>query len=196
VTNLLDMSRIETGALVIDRHPLAVGEIVTAAVAGLRPLVPDGRILVRIPSGLPIVEADPVLIGQVVVNLLENALRYAPTGTPVEVTAAASATWIEVLVTDHGPGFPEQDRIRIFGLARPTASVPVVSPRSPRGVTTSLPATAGGGRGGAPLAGGSGVGLAIAKAFVEAHGGTISADNVPGGGARVAFRLPAVAARR
>ncbi|MGO8877278.1 MAG: ATP-binding protein [Acidimicrobiales bacterium] len=190
VTNLLDMSRIETGSLVVDRQPLDIGEVVREAVAGLRPLVPEGRLDVRIAPELPSVDADHVLIGQVVVNLLENALRYAPAGTAVEVTVTSGAARVEVAVTDYGPGFPEQERLRIFGLARPTAPVPVLSglasrPAAAAPATSPRPAVP------APSAGGgSGVGLAIAKAFVNAHGGTIWADNVPGGGARVAFSLP------
>ena len=190
VTNLLDMSRIETGALIVERQPLDVAEVVSEAVAGLRPIVPEGRILVHMPPTLPIVDADHVLIGQVIVNLLENALRYAPRGTAVEVTAEEGPASVEVAVRDHGPGFPEQERVRIFGLARPTALAAVGAQPMAQTLasTATRPSAARVSRASSP--GGSGVGLAIAKAFVEAHGGSIWADNVTGGGARVTFSLP------
>jgi len=184
VTNLLDMSRIEAGSLVVNRQPLDVREILDEAVAALRPNVSEGRILLHLPESLPAIEADHVLVGQVLVNLLENALRYAPEETAVEVSARAETRSVEIAVSDRGPGFAEEDRLRIFGLARPTGTS-----------TTSSPPAAGPstrGRAGAP-AGGSGVGLAIAKAFVEAHGGRIWAETRDGGGARVGFSLPSAA---
>jgi two-component system sensor histidine kinase KdpD len=180
VTNLLDMSRIEAGSLVVELQPLDVHEIIDEAVAALRPHVAEGRVAVRVPESLPSLGADHVLVGQVLVNLLENALRYAPPGTAVEVTARAQNSSVEITVRDHGPGFADNDRVRIFGLAGPTSDDPTErNPPRPRGATSST--------------GGSGVGLAIAKAFVEAHGGRIWAEAVGGGGARVGFSLPAAA---
>ncbi len=186
VTNLLDMSRIETGSLVVDRQSVDLHDVLAAAVGGLRPLVPEGRLTAHVPAVLPRVRADRVLVEQVVVNLLENALRYAPVGTSVDLSAKAVGRTVEVAVTDRGPGFSRVDRIRIFGLARPTEPVPVVA-AVPAGRAASGAAS---GRPPARIAGGSGVGLAIAKAFVEAHGGAIWADDADGGGTRVAFSLP------
>jgi two-component system, OmpR family, sensor histidine kinase KdpD len=183
VTNLLDMSRIETGSLVVTRQPLDIGDVVVEALATLRPMAAADRIVVRISPGLPSVQADHVLVGQVIVNLLENALRYAPNGTAVEVTAATAGANVEVSVSDEGPGFSQQDRIRVFGLARPTVPTSTPSTPSNRAAGPVLSSSA-------ATAGGSGVGLAIAKAFVEAHGGSIWADNPSGGGARVTFSLP------
>lgn len=184
VSNLLDMSRIETGSLVVNRQPVDLQDLVAGAVAGLRPLVPDGRVTVHLPDDLPPVRADRVLIEQVVSNLLENALRYAPAGTSVDVSGKHAGRTVEITVTDRGPGFSRADRVRIFGLARPTAPVPVVA-SVPAGASTGAKT-----RPGAKIPGGAGVGLAIAKAFVEAHGGAIWADNVVGGGTCVAFSLP------
>jgi two-component system sensor histidine kinase KdpD len=187
VTNLLDMSRIEGGFLAVQRQPLDARELIDEAVAALRPHVAEGRVAVRVPASLPSLEADHVLLGQVLVNLLENALRYAPQGTVVEVSAQRKGPEVEIAVTDRGPGFGEEDRVRIFGLARPSAgavtsgrirAVSSAPPRSPPRHNATSPA------------GGSGVGLAIAKAFVEAHGGRISAETLDGGGARVWFALP------
>jgi two-component system, OmpR family, sensor histidine kinase KdpD len=180
VTNLLDMSRIEAGSLELERQPLDVREIVDEAVAALRPHVAVGRVVVRVPDSLPNLEADHVLVGEVLVNLLENALRYAPAGTAVEVTARAQNSSVEIGVRDHGPGFAESDRARIFGLAGPTSGDAAArNPPASREATSPT--------------GGSGVGLAIAKAFVEAHGGRIWVEAVGGGGARVGFSLPAAA---
>jgi two-component system, OmpR family, sensor histidine kinase KdpD len=184
VTNLLDMSRIEAGSLVVDRQPLDVGEIVDEAVAALRPQVAEDRILVRLPDSLPSVEVDHVLVGQALVNLLENALRLTPKGTVVEITARAVTGSVEIAVSDHGPGFAEEDLARIFGLARTTTAATTSSTPAKRTRRTSTAAGAG------SPAGGSGVGLAIAKAFVEAHGGNIWAETLDGGGARVTFSLP------
>jgi two-component system sensor histidine kinase KdpD len=182
VTNLLDMSRIEAGSLRVKRQPLDVREVVDEAVAALRPQVADGRIIVGVPESLPTIEADHVLVGQVLVNLLENALRYAPAGTAVEVSARAEPAGVEIAVTDDGPGFGDEDRVRIFGLARPTGGAS--SDGAPTTRNPPAPSTP-------SQIGGSGVGLAIAKAFVEAHGGHIWAETVDGGGARVGFLLPA-----
>jgi signal transduction histidine kinase len=182
------MGRIEAGSLVVDRQPLDVGELVEEAVAALRPHVAEGRIAVHLPESLPSIEADHVLVGQVLVNLLENALRYAPAGTAVEVGARAEGPRVEIAVTDRGPGFRAEDRARFFGLGRLTgatgAGVGATPSRIPR---TSWPPSARAG----PTAGGSGVGLAIARAFVEAQGGHIWEETVGGGGARVGFSLPA-----
>jgi two-component system sensor histidine kinase KdpD len=184
VTNLLDMSRIESGSLKVKRQPLDVREVVDEAVAALRPYVADGRVIVAVPESIPSIEADHVLVGQVLVNLLENALRYAPAGTAVEVSARAEPLGVEIAVTDAGPGFGDEERVRIFGLARPTGrtgSGDTATLRNPPAPPTTSPT------------GGSGVGLAIAKAFVEAHGGRIWAETVVGGGARVGFLLPLAA---
>jgi two-component system sensor histidine kinase KdpD len=184
VTNLLDMSRIESGSLVVARQPLDVREVIDEAVAALRPNADESRIVVRVPAELPNLEADHVLVGQVLANLLENALRYAPAGTAVEVSARSEMGSVEIAVADGGPGFADEDRLRIFGLGRPTggATDGTANHRHP-------PASRPG-----PPAGGSGVGLTIARAFVEAHGGRIWAETLTGdGGARVVFSLPATA---
>jgi two-component system sensor histidine kinase KdpD len=192
VTNLLDMSRIESGSLVVNRKPLDLGDLIGEAVASLRPLVAEKRIVVRLPPGLPTVDADHVLLVQVIVNLLENAVRFAPEETVVEVTAEAGPNSVHVAVTDHGPGFTERDRVRIFGLARPSPSSAAAlgRPRPAPPAAASGTVAARTDRTRANPSGGSGVGLAIAKAFVDAHGGVIWAENVVGGGGRVAFSLP------
>ncbi len=111
-----------------------------------------------------ILDADETLLRQVLVNLLQNAARYAPDGGPIRVEASVAADSVEIRVIDHGPGVPEPERLRIFepyNRARP-------------GVRGS----------------GSGLGLAISRGFVAAHGGTLDVETTPGGGATFVVTLP------
>lgn len=115
---------------------------------------------VDVPSDLPDVDVDRTQIDQVVTNLVENALRHGAPA-PVSISARPAGTWVEVVVADRGPGFSEQSRRRAFEPFRADG---------PTGV--------------------EGVGLAVCKAIVEAHGGTIAVSDQPGGGARVSFTIP------
>jgi two-component system, OmpR family, sensor histidine kinase KdpD len=161
VTNLLDMSRIQSGALELRRQPIAVVDLVTEAVRGLG-LTDPGRITMNLPDDLPLVDVDHLLIGQVLTNLLDNASRYAPEGTPISVTGRfRSDGRVEVAVTDQGPGLGPDDHDVIFQMFTGRGSV-----------------------------GGSGVGLWIAQAFVEAHGETIWVEDTGGPGSRFCFTLP------
>ncbi len=111
-----------------------------------------------------VLDADETLLRQVLVNLLQNAARYAPDSGPVRIEASESADSVEVRVVDHGPGVPEPERLRIFepyNRARP-------------GLRGS----------------GSGLGLAISRGFVAAHGGTLRVETTPGGGATFVVTLP------
>lgn len=166
VTNLLDMTRIQAGALELRRQPVAVPDLVDEALLLLGRSGRQGDVRWRAPLGLPLVDVDPVLVRQVLANLLDNAFRYSPAEAPVTVYArAVKAGKVEVTVADNGPGVPEQDRARIFQMFNRTQA---------------------GGRGG--------LGLAIAQAFIEAHGERIWVEG-PGGrgharGARFVFTLP------
>jgi len=113
---------------------------------------------------LPPVDADPVQMGQVLTNIIENAIRFSPRGSEIQIAAARWQSAIQVRVTDQGPGIPPADRERVF--------------------EEFYRHDAGGGRGG------TGLGLAIARAVVVAHGGTIRASAAPGGGTAVTFELP------
>jgi len=183
VSNLLDMTRIEAGALVLRKQPLDVHELVDEAVRSLQPLLDANRVALDVPDDLPAVNADHVLVGEVLVNLLDNSVRFAPAASRIDIAARAAGDMVEISVSDRGPGIRPADRAVIFerGYVRRPAGEQA---GSGNGARTSSP-TAG-------TAGGSGLGLVIAKAFVDAHGGTISADEAPGGGARVCFSLPAV----
>jgi len=167
VRNLLDMGRIESGALALHRERCSLAELLEEAVEhlGSRPAERGVAVVVQAtPDGH--VAVDQVLLQQVLANLLENALRFAPRGSTVELRAAVSETDAVIEVADAGPGVPPDERERVFELWR-----------SSRGM----------GKGG-------GVGLAIAKAFVEAHGGEVRVGEEPGGGACFRVELPGAAA--
>lgn len=161
VTSLLDMNRYQAGALGLDRRPSAVLDLVGEALAGLRPALGDRNVELDLPDGLPDVDVDPVLIGQVLANLLDNADRHSPPGHPICVAAQTRGDRVALSVTDRGPGVPRDERDAVF--------------ESFVGFDT-------GGR--------AGLGLAIAKTFVEAHGERIWVEDVPGGGARFVFTMP------
>jgi two-component system sensor histidine kinase KdpD len=166
VTNLLDMSRIQAGALVPHTSATPLDELVGAVVARFEPML-GGRLGVELADGLPLVDVDYLLVEQVLSNLLENAARYTPAGTAVTVRAGAvpGGAEVELAVADHGPGVAEAERERIFDQfyrLRAEGREPV----------------------------GTGMGLAIVKGIVEAHGGRVWVEATPGGGATFAVRLP------
>ncbi len=164
VSNLLDMSRLESGALTIRRDAYALADIVQRA---LRNLPHDGRsVEVIVPDDLPPVDVDAARIEVVLRNLLENAFKYTPEALPVRITAALRDGMVEVRVEDRGPGIPPEHRERVF---ERFYRVP------------------------GQRASGAGLGLAICKGFVEAHGGRIWVEDNPEGGAVFAFTLPTLA---
>jgi len=164
VANLLDMTRIQSGALELRRRPAAVADLVEEALTVLGPSSEADRVEWRPSAGLPLVDVDHVLICQVLANLIDNATRYSPAGTPVTVSAAkAAGGWVEVAVADRGPGVPVAERTSIFRMMNRREA---------------------GGRGG--------LGLAIAEAFVDVHGQRIWVESNGEAGARFVFTLPAV----
>lgn len=171
VANLLSMSRIEAGAFQPSRQAVDLGELVADRARRLRGLFGRARLQVELPADLPLVDGDYSQLDQVLTNLLANAARYAPAGSTVRVAARALGALVEVRVADEGIGVPEWERARVFEPFR-------------RGAADEAER---GGRGG----GSSGVGLAICKAVVEAHGGRISVERTPGGGATFVVALPA-----
>jgi two-component system sensor histidine kinase KdpD len=164
VTSLLDMTRYQAGVLTLERNPSSLLDLIGDAVAGLRPALGDRRVDIEVPDGIPQVDVDPLLIGQVLVNLLDNADRHAPPMTPISVTASSEGGRVCVGVADSGPGVPRAEREAVFG---------------------SFVRFDTGGR--------SGLGLAIAKTFLEAHGERIWVEGPPEGGARFVFTLAAAA---
>lgn len=110
VANLLDATRIQAGAVAVDRHPTALDEVVLRCLVH----VADGAVAVSVPETLPLVDTDPVLLERVLDNLLANALRFTPSGTQVRVVGVVNGAAVELTVVDHGPGLPAKDRQRIF----------------------------------------------------------------------------------
>ncbi len=164
VGNLLDMTRLEAGALKLKREPCDVQDLAGCALAALDQRIGTRKVDVLLPDDLPLVRMDMVLMTQVLVNLLDNALKYSPPERNIEMSARVENGTLSLEVADHGPGVPEADLKRIFDKFY---RIPV-----PEG------------------AGGTGLGLAICKGIVEAHHGKIRAENRTGGGLRVIVSLP------
>ena len=164
VTSLLDMTRIDAGVLEVRRGAKSVTDLVSETVTALGSALGDRPIRMAMPDHLPEVDVDHLLIGQVLANLLDNANRHAPPNTLITVAGEECGDRIALSVTDSGPGVPPSERTAVFD-------------RFVRFDT--------GGR--------AGLGLTIAKTFVEAHGEHIWVEDVPGGGARFVFTLPKVA---
>jgi len=164
VGNLLDMTRLEAERMPIRSERQSLEEVIGAAFQRMEPFLAGRAVTTRIPDDLPLVVFDPMLVEQVVINLLENAVKHTGPATPIEVSAAVGDGEVVVEVADRGPGIPLGDEARIFE-------------KFYRG---SHP----------PAARGAGLGLAICRAIVEAHGGRAWAENRPGGGAVFRFSLP------
>jgi len=164
VGNLLDMTRFESGAVELRRDLYPLEEIVGSALQRVERQLQGRAVTAVLPGDLPLVYVDDVLIGQVVTNLVENALKYTPKETPLEIAAEATPDAVILEVRDRGPGLPAGDEERIFEKFY---------------------------RGSAKGARGAGLGLAICRAIVQAHQGKIQAFNRPGGGAAFRMSLPA-----
>jgi len=163
VENLLDMSRLQAGAIALHRQPISVAELIPRAVddlgeSGLDVIVPEA-------DDLPDVTADAALLERVLANLIGNAVRYSPPGRPPTVTVSTHDGRVEVRIVDHGPGIPAEDHDRVF------------LPFQRLGDTDNTT--------------GLGLGLALARGLTEAMGGTLSPDTTPGGGLTMTVALPA-----
>lgn len=164
IDNILDMARLDAGTVQLDKqwHPLE--EIIGTALNSLQKKLEDRKIKITLPPGIPMVYADSVLIEQVLINLLENAVRYTPEGSPLAIAVEATAQAVGLSVTDQGPGIPEGMEDKLFEKFY----------RLPNGTAQT----------------GVGLGLAICRAIVEAHGGSIHAQNHRSGGAVFSFTIP------
>ncbi|MEW1699641.1 sensor histidine kinase KdpD [Streptomyces sp. NPDC093249] len=162
VGNLLDMSRLETGTVTAVIRETDLDEVVPMALLG----VPEDSVELDIPETLPMVAVDRGLLERAVANIVENAVKYSPPGQPVLVAASALADRVELRVVDRGPGVPDEAKDRIFGAFQRYGD-------TPRGE-------------------GVGLGLAVARGFVESMGGSLAAEDTPGGGLTmtVVLRMP------
>ncbi len=164
VANLLEMVRLESGALQVQKEWQPLEEVVGVALIRLDERLAGRAVTTTLPPDLPLLPIDGLLIEQVLINLIENALKYTPPGTPIDISARLGDREVIVEVADRGPGLPGGDEGRIFEKfyrARDQGQ-----------------------------AGGAGLGLTICRGIVTAHGGRIWAENRPGGGAAFRFSLP------
>jgi two-component system sensor histidine kinase KdpD len=162
IRNVLDMTRLETRAITVKKEWQSIEEIVGVVLNRLSEKLSGRDLHVNIPADIPLVPFDPLLIEQVLMNLLDNTVKYTPAGTPIELRAEVERDAILIKVADRGPGIPKGGEERIFE-------------KFVRGSTTG---------------GGIGLGLTICRAIINAHGGRIWAENRPGGGAIFLFTLP------
>jgi two-component system sensor histidine kinase KdpD len=164
VTNLLDMARLAAGKVKPRKEWQLLEEVAGAAVQLLRPALAGHRVSIDLPEAMPLIEFDAVLLERVFCNLLENAAKYSAPDSPIAINAQLADGFVHVSVIDEGRGFPDgrlEEFFALFVRGEHESSVP-----------------------------GAGLGLAISRSIVEAHGGAIHADNRPGGGAQVTFTLP------
>jgi two-component system, OmpR family, sensor histidine kinase KdpD len=163
VENLLDMSRLDSGRLKLKREWCDVSDVIGVAVNRMEKRLEGYPLTMNLTSGLPLVSMDFVLMEQVIVNLLDNIASYTPIGTSVNIAVKAEGGYLSIVVSDSSPGIPPADLERIFEKFY------------------RVPGT---------LTGGTGLGLSICRGLVEAHGGTLTAENIPTGGTRFVIRLP------
>jgi two-component system, OmpR family, sensor histidine kinase KdpD len=165
VDNILHITRLESGKVTVNKQWYPIEEVVGSALERMKRFLGDRPLKTHLPPDLPLVKLDGILIEQVLVNLLENAVKYTPPGSPIDLFARVDGQQVELEVADRGPGLKDNEKRRVFDKFY---------------------------RGSAVATGqrGAGLGLAICRAIVEAHGGRIREDNRPEGGARFIFTIP------
>jgi signal transduction histidine kinase len=168
VTQILDVTRLDADPLILERAPASFAALVARLRGDLALTGEDGRLVVEIPGDLPPIEVDSGRVGQVLENVVANALKYAPEGTPVVIGAGISGDWLVATVDDQGIGVPEADRRLVLEPFHRAGNV-----RESR-----IP--------------GTGLGLYICRRLVEAHGGELRIEDRPDGrpGTRISLSLP------
>jgi two-component system sensor histidine kinase KdpD len=163
VHNLLEISRLQSGEIIIQKDWHVLEEVLGCALNQLDGHLKDHPVQIHLPQDFPLVPMDAMLMERVFINLLENAAKHTPAGTPVEIGGHFQENEVTLVITDRGPGLPPGQEEKIFEKFHQ-------------------------GRPGA--ARGAGLGLAICRSIVEAHHGRITARNLPGGGAQFILVLP------
>jgi K+-sensing histidine kinase KdpD len=164
LASLLDVSRLQAGALPVFPRPADLKEIIARSLDGIGP--GSRVVMVAVSPGLPQVLVDPPIMERVIANVTANALRYSPSGSPPRLTATARGGWVELRVADCGPGVPEADRERMFVPFQRLADTGSTS--------------------------GVGLGLTVSRGLTEAMRGTLEPEETPGGGLTVAISVPAI----
>ncbi len=164
VGNLLDITRLEAGAMQLHREACDVQELIGSALEQIGPVLNDRQVNIDIPDKLPLVYLDFVLISRVIVNMIDNALKYSPTEKSIDIQVRFTQQEMEISIADRGEGIPPDDLERVFDKFYRVQRPDNIS--------------------------GTGLGLSICKGIVEAHGGSIRAENRPGGGAIFIMCLP------
>jgi two-component system sensor histidine kinase KdpD len=164
VGNLLNMTRLEAGAIHLRLEPCDIQDAIGAALEQLGERLGKRPVKVNLPQNLPLISMDFALFGHALVNLLDNAVKYSPAKTSIEVDVSKTQNTVDIDICDRGIGIPSEDLERVFD-----KFYRVQRPESVNG---------------------TGLGLAICKGIVEAHGGTIQAMNRPGGGTIIRVKLP------
>jgi two-component system sensor histidine kinase KdpD len=160
IDNLLDLSRLDAGAVQPHPSPVALDELIPQALSGL----PRARFALDVPETLPLVTVDEGLLERALGNILENAHRYSPAQSTVSISAASAGAGVVLRIADTGPGVPDEQKADIFRAFQRL--------------------------GDAPAGQGLGLGLAVAKGFIESNGGTLEAEDTPGGGLTLVITLP------
>ena len=167
IGDVLDTSRIDAGTFVYRFDDIDLGSLVREAVATAALAQSEVPLEVEVGPSLPVVRADPARLRQVLGNLIDNAVKYSPSGEPVQVVAGARSGGVFVSVADRGPGIPRDEQRVIFEKFGRSTGPGMTKP-------------------------GSGLGLYIARAIAEAHGGTLDVSSTPGRGSTFMFHLPGV----
>jgi two-component system sensor histidine kinase KdpD len=165
VYNLLEMSRLQSGEVKFNKEWHVLEEVIGCALAQLDTQLHDHPVTISLPPDLPLIQIDGLLLERVLINLLENSMKYTPKGTPLEISARVRDRELLVAIADRGPGLPAGAEERIFEKFYQAA------PGSARG---------------------AGLGLTICRSIIEFHGGRIWAANGPEGGAVFSFTIPLV----
>jgi two-component system sensor histidine kinase KdpD len=164
VGNLLDMTRVESGALRVKRDACDLQDLIGSSLEEVGSRLENRSVTAEVPDDLPLVSMDFVLMQRVLVNVIDNGLKYSAPGSPIEIRVHRAGAFMEITVADRGVGIPPEDLTRVFDK--------FYRVQRPNNVN------------------GTGLGLAIGKGIVDAHGGFISAENRPQGGTIITIALP------